>query len=246
MIGSAVATRSLRIRASEAASWATLATLVHDISSSFFLSSHAATGAVERRVLACVCLCLFLSFLPSCSKTSFFLCYFTNSSILAEEHGELLSRRFFAQLSYRPRRRIVQEQSSHNDALYTNQFVVTVTSRIAEGPLGYRLTDQRVENRRGGCTTLDLRTTTSCWKQTTSHEPRSDSAPTTCAEERHLEWEIPAKRVLNSGCGNRAIYGKPERVSRGQTRLYLPSLENVESKVDIDSNSPIRHCFINI
>jgi hypothetical protein len=203
------------------------------------------------------------SFFPSCSKSSFFLflSFFLSFSLAISRIRPSSPRntaRSSRDASSRNYRTVfvaaVHEQSAQRRIVHQSLFVVTVTyRRRREGSLGYRATDRPSnENRRGGCTTLDLRTTTSCLEQTRARmsPPRSSvassvEAPREIGSRRKRERErdrdtssekSAAGRARNSGCGNRAIYGTRESSTRSDPRdSYLPSLGKVESKVDIDS-----------
>lgn len=240
MIGSAVATRSFRIRASEAASWATLATLVHDISSSFFLSSRAATGAVERRVLACVCFCLFLflSFLLSCSKTSFFLA--TSRSRPSSPRNTARSSRDASSLNYRT----VFGAASSRVPTTTHCTLISLLSlshRECKKFLGlsgdgsvfwressWRLHDAKFENDYFLLETNDL-----AWA------PDSVASVSVSRFDPDDLRERETSRVRNPGeaCTEERKSGYLRQREFREVRLDSVCLENVESKVDIDTNS---------
>lgn len=85
-----------------------------------------------------------LSFPPPCllAPNLFLFRYFTNSPILAEAHGALLSRRVFAQLSYRLRRSVVQEQSAQRRIVH---WPVRCHCHIADARGSPRVIGRRID-----------------------------------------------------------------------------------------------------
>ena len=213
MIGSAVATRSLKIRASEAASWAALATLAHDISSSFFLSSHAGAAAVERVLSLSLSLSLLsLPFFYSCSKSLSF------SLLLFHEFAHPRRGTRCVPLATRLRSIIAPSLSqrskskAHNNALYISHSSTVDSLSLSHrgrkrflGLLGDESSFRRESSRRD-CTAVDFKMSISCWED---KQPRINPetilsrawAPrelARCGDSREREtpkWEIPVERA---------------------------------------------------
>lgn len=106
---------------------------------------------------------LFLSFTLASNLFFFLSCYFTNSPILAEEHGAFLSRHVFAQLSHRlyrsgPHR--AERTTTHCTSIDSLSLSHRGRIRFLE-LLGDESSIFRRKSSRRDCTALNFRTTTS-------------------------------------------------------------------------------------